>query len=72
MTTALNERTVTPTLTCPTCHSTKLVKNGKVWRTKDGQRMRVQNYMCNNCGHPTSKPLVGPPRDEQGRFAKVN
>lgn len=45
-------------MNCPFCNSPNLTKSGKRWRTVDGDRVKVQQFLCNDCGKFTVKPVV--------------
>lgn len=43
-------------MTCPECGSDELIKFGKRFAFRNGERVRVQQYQCKRCGRITVKP----------------
>lgn len=46
-------------LRCPECGSTSLMKFGKKFAKREGKRIRVQQYQCQDCGRISIKPIIG-------------
>jgi transposase-like protein len=51
---------------CPECQSTDTCKYGQLW---SGRQLK-QRYLCKKCGRTWLDKLL-PPRDDKGRFTKV-
>ncbi len=44
---------------CPECGSEKLIKHGIRFAGRKGNRAKVQQYQCRDCGRITVKPIGG-------------